>query len=74
MKRSKMDRMGCESCGSYVATTRRGTHGTMLRMGCEVPSRVALCAGCAHMVDEHGAGPWDAYMPDPCDEQGRASA
>ena len=39
----------CDSCRSYLAVTTRGQH--------------ALCAGCAHMVDLHGAAVGvDAHM------------
>lgn len=47
----------CGACGSYSATTaRRGAH--------------RLCAGCAHMMDAHGARLYDAHAADPCGQEG----
>ena len=42
----------CAACGSYLATT--GRYGA------------AVCHGCAHMIDFHGARLHDASAPDPC--------
>lgn len=60
MRENRRPTPTCESCGSHIATTRRG--GSAVGGG----ERVDLCAPCAHMVDQHHAGVWDAYMPDPC--------